>query len=196
MPCASRSRRHLLVRARVRDRRTQRGHALKPASGFFYHSARRPFTSLVRGLDPVFLENVGDRSAGDLMPKIHESAFDPRVAPSRIVASHAKHQLLNLSHHPWPPRASYRTVIPLPRDQPPVPGHDRVRRDDRRHVAQDLSTDSTKEEGTADRRDQTSRVTFAARQIESCRLDRLCLRRETMVRSLLKNGIVVFHEWA
>ncbi len=75
------------------------------------------------------------------MSEIRESPFDPGVAPARTLTSYTEHELGDLLPHAWSPRLSPRAVVPLPRDQPPVPGQDRVRSDDRRHVAQDLSTE-------------------------------------------------------
>ncbi len=89
----------------------------------------------------MFLENVRDRSAGYLMAEILKSALDPGVSPSRIITRHAENELGDLLHHAWSSRLSPRAVVPLPRNQPPVPGQDRVRSDDRRHVAQELSTE-------------------------------------------------------
>ncbi len=75
------------------------------------------------------------------MTEILQSAFYSRVAPARTLSGHTENEFGDLLHHAWSSWLSPRTVVPLPRDQPPVPGHNRVRRHDRRHVAQDLSTE-------------------------------------------------------
>ncbi len=75
------------------------------------------------------------------MTEIRESAFDPGVALARTLSGYTEHELGDLLHHAWSSRLSPRAVVPLPRNQPPVPGHDRVRSDDRRHLSQGSSTE-------------------------------------------------------
>ncbi len=134
----------------VRDKPSQRGHldreevssGQSPPVRLQKCTPRRSFTSFVSGLDSVFLEDVRDRSSGDFVAEIAESAFDSGVPPSRVLSSHAKHQVANVLHHAWSSRAPpSRAEVPFPRDQLPVPGQDRVRGDDRRHLSQDPPTE-------------------------------------------------------
>ncbi len=66
-----------------------------------------------------------------------------RTTSSEIscVTSYADHELGDLLRHAWSSRLSPRAVVPLPRNQLPVPGKYRVRGDDRRHLSQDFSTE-------------------------------------------------------
>ncbi len=104
---------------------------------------RRSLAPLVRGLDSVLLEDVGNRSTRDFVAQTGESALDSRVTPARIAQSHAEDEIRDLGLDPWSARFfPPRTVVPLARNQAAEPRHDGVRRDDGRHFLKDTPAES------------------------------------------------------
>jgi len=88
--------------------------------------ARRPIR---RGLNAFSLEDAGDGGGADSVPEILELALDARVAPGRVLGGHAQDEALDREHHASATLHRLR-IRPLRRDQPAVPAHDRVGRDD------------------------------------------------------------------
>jgi hypothetical protein len=62
-----------------------------------------------------------------------EFADDPLVAPARVLAGEAQHQIADLAPDRWP--ASPARIRPASRDQPAVPAKQRRRSDDERSPA-------------------------------------------------------------
>ena len=91
----------------------------------------RSLTSLRRGLDAMFSQNIGDGAPGYRMAEIREGAANSCIPPPRIRLRHPHNELANLHHDPgpselFPPLA----VVPLPRNQPSVPSQQGFRCDD------------------------------------------------------------------
>ena len=82
------------------------------------------------------------------MAKILKSTLHPRVAPRRILARHAHHELPDFDQDTATP-GSPRRKRPLARHQLPMPAQQRVRRDERRHVTQRCSTHAIRAYGKA-----------------------------------------------
>ena len=98
----------------------------------------RSLTSLRRGLDAMFSQNIGDGAPGYGMAEIREGAANACIPPLRIRLRHPHHELANLHHDPgpsglFPPLA----VVPLPRNQPSVPSQQGFRCDDTGDFCQD-----------------------------------------------------------
>jgi len=80
------------------------------------------------------------------VPEILEGTLNPRVAPLRILLGHAQHELTDFGKNTRTAGAAPR-IRPLARHQLPVPSQQRVRRDDRRDLTQDLPTQPVRPSG-------------------------------------------------
>ena len=72
------------------------------------------------------------------MADVFQRALDPRVPPRRILLRHPHDEPPNLQQDTATTAPS--GVGPLPRDELPMPSHDRVRCDDARDLMQGLPT--------------------------------------------------------
>jgi hypothetical protein len=97
--------------------------------------------SLRHWTDPVRAEAVRDRRPRDPMSEVLQGALDSTVAPGGILPRHPDGQLTDLTEHAG---ASHSPSLsgPLPRDELPMPAQERVRRDQRRHLTQDLAAET------------------------------------------------------
>jgi hypothetical protein len=79
-----------------------------------------------------------------------ESDFSTRpgggVAPARVLGRHPHDQAADLRDHSGPSRPTFR-VGPFPDDELPVPSTNRVRRDDRRDLSPNPTTETRAEGG-------------------------------------------------
>ena len=73
------------------------------------------------------------------MSEVLERTLDPRITPRRILLRHPPDQLTDFRENTATSHA-LPGVGPFPRDELPVPAEQRVRRDDRRDLAQRLPT--------------------------------------------------------
>ncbi len=88
-------------------------------------------TTRWRGLDAVFPQNICDGAPGNGMAEIRERAANSCIPPLRIRRRHSHDELGNLGHYPGPSELfPPRTVVPLPRNEPPVPSQQGFRCDD------------------------------------------------------------------
>src|SRR2546430_2572893 len=74
------------------------------------------------------------------MSEVPQGALDPAVAPRGILTRHPDGQLADLAQHTWSSHASLLSG-PFRRDELLMPPQDGVRRDQRRHLTQDLSSE-------------------------------------------------------
>jgi hypothetical protein len=96
---------------------------------------------LRNGANPVGLQDRGDRGSGDAMPEVRQGTLDPAVAPRRILTRHPDGQLADLAKHARSSDASSLSG-PFTGDELPMPSQDGVRRDQRRHLTQDVSSEA------------------------------------------------------
>ncbi len=90
----------------------------------------------------MFLQDVGDGSAGYTMPKVGERTLDSGIPPTRILPCNTDREIRDLFHDPRSARSpSSGTVIPFHGNQFSVPGHDRIGRDYGGDLAQDSVAD-------------------------------------------------------
>jgi hypothetical protein len=92
----------------------------------------------------VLLEDCGDGRPRHAVPQILQCALDARVAPARILGRHPYGQSANLCEHVGP---STPTLLagPFRRDERP-PTKNRIGRDYRRHLEQNLATEPRSED--------------------------------------------------
>ena len=93
----------------------------------------------------MLLEDRGDRRPRHAMPQILQRALNAGVAPARILGRHPHGQAANLGKYAGP-STSTRLVRPFPGDEHPVPAKNRIGRDNRRHLDQDLATETGAED--------------------------------------------------
>jgi hypothetical protein len=87
-------------------------------------------------------EDVPDRGVGDLVPEVGESALDSVVSPGRILPGYAQDEFDDLRPDPRTPNdLAPITVVPLLRNQLPVPAADGVGREGGTDLAEDLPTE-------------------------------------------------------
>ncbi len=88
-------------------------------------------TTRWRGLDAVFPQNICDRAPGNGIAEIREGAANSCIPPLRIRLRHSHDELGNFGHYPGPSELfPSRAVVPLPRNEPSVPGQEGFRCDD------------------------------------------------------------------
>ena len=87
------------------------------------------------GLDALPLRDPRDGCPPDSMPELADRGLDPRVAPARVLSRETHDERPYPAHDSRTARRAL-AVRPLRSDQLPVPAHDRVRRDSRRHAAE------------------------------------------------------------
>ncbi len=95
------------------------------------------------GIQPIIKEDSLDRVAAakslcdealagsarrDLVPQVVECSSNSRATPGRILTRHLQDQLLDLDGCPGAPNRAALAPIVLPRDQPPIPPKQGVRR--------------------------------------------------------------------
>ena len=75
----------------------------------------------------MFLQDVGDGSAGYTMPKVGERTLDSGIPPTRILPCNTDREIRDLFHDPRSARfPSSGAVIPFNGNQFAVPSHDRI----------------------------------------------------------------------
>jgi hypothetical protein len=89
-------------------------------------------------------EDPPNRQAAHAVADVLQRALDPRVAPRRILLSHADDQSPDLEQHA---ASGSSAVRPFPRDQLTMPAQQGVRRRDRGHLTQGRTTDSVRSGG-------------------------------------------------
>jgi hypothetical protein len=97
--------------------------------------------SLRRRVDAVRPQYICDRSSTHLVVKVRQSPQNSGVSPSRIVHCHANNPLRDLPHDPRPTGSASTTVVPLLRNQLPMPPHQSIGRHDRLPLQQRLAPD-------------------------------------------------------
>src|SRR5208283_3088290 len=90
---------------------------------------------LWRWLDPLPCQDVGNRPTADFVSEIAERTLDPPISPGAIVPRHAHDQRLDLICIPL------LASIVLLRNQTPMPGQQRLRRNDRTQLFKHLPSD-------------------------------------------------------
>ena len=75
------------------------------------------------------LEDVGHCRSGDPVAEVGQRTLNPGIDPARIPSCHADDEVGDLAHDGRPPRSS-SLEGPLQSDQLPVPGEDRVWRNE------------------------------------------------------------------
>ena len=100
-------------------------------------------------LQPVLLQNAGNRAARDLMAQISERSLNSPVAPIAVLSGHADQQLLDLVCRAWTARAALLANIVLPGDQPAMPGQERCRRHHRGQIIKHTSAQFLGPDGRA-----------------------------------------------
>ena len=96
---------------------------------------------LRRWLNSVPHQDLSDRAATDVVPQIGECALDSSIAPGAVLIRQAHDQPLNLLRSPRSSRASLFAAVVLLRDQTPVPRQQRLGRDDRAQLDQNLPSE-------------------------------------------------------
>jgi hypothetical protein len=80
-------------------------------------------------IDAGVMQDLPHRGGGDAMAEADQFALHPPVSPGGILGSHADNQVSDRRGGRWTSRPAACAVVPLPRDQPAVPGQDRGRGD-------------------------------------------------------------------
>jgi hypothetical protein len=93
----------------------------------------------------VLLEDRGDRRPRHAMPQILQRTLDAGVAPARILGRHPYDQAANLDKHAGPSTPTLR-VCPFLGNERPVPTKNRIGRHHRRHLEQNLATETSAED--------------------------------------------------
>ncbi len=78
---------------------------------------------------PASREDLPDREGRDAMAKSNQLALHTPMPPTRVLGGHAKDKLLDCCCGGGTATAAARGVVPLPGNQPAVPGQDRGRSD-------------------------------------------------------------------
>ena len=91
---------------------------------------------------PSRLSTLAIGAASHLVSQIVESALDTGVAPAGILQGHAHDQLGDDPHRPWATRFAAVAEVELPGDQLSVPAQQRIGRDDRAKLEQNLAWDA------------------------------------------------------
>ena len=86
-----------------------------------------------RGIDPGVVQDLPHRGGRDRMAEPDELALHAPVPPRRVLRRHTDHERPDRGWRGRPPGTPPAGVIPLPGDQPPVPGQQR-RRGHREHL--------------------------------------------------------------
>jgi len=100
----------------------------------------RSLAPLWSGVDPIPLQNVGDRRPANPVADILECSSDAGVSPARILSRHSDGEFRNDSHYSTSARGS-PLVGPLPSNELPVPTKDGVGSDKRRNLGESPSPD-------------------------------------------------------
>src|SRR5450759_4087184 len=103
---------------------------------------RRLPAPLRRRLDPVPRENLSDRAAGNLVTQIGQRPLDATIAPIPVLFGHSHYQVLGLPGGARPSRSALPTAVVLPGNQLSMPGQQRLGRDNRGHLGQNLPSQS------------------------------------------------------
>ena len=121
------------------DRGDLNGEEVGRSNGFPMGGEKRAprcsLTSLRRGLDAVFPQNIGDGAPGYRTAEIREGTANPCIPPLRIRLSHSHHELTDLGHDSGPSKLfPPLAVVPLPRNEPSVLSQQGFRCDDNRRL--------------------------------------------------------------
>ena len=98
-----------------------------------------PLTTLRCGFETVVAEDALDRVPVDLVSQVRQSVTNASVTPGRTISRHRQdelHDVLLRSRPPWAPL--FRSVVLL-RHEATVPSQDRVGRNDRGDLYENLS---------------------------------------------------------
>jgi len=79
-------------------------------------------SSLRRRLDAVSLQNLSDRTAGNLAPEIGQGALNPSIAPIPVFFCEFYHQGFKIHGRSRTPRSALGTSVIFNGDQLPMPG--------------------------------------------------------------------------
>src|SRR5205085_10505214 len=96
---------------------------------------------LRRWLNSVPRQDRSDRAATEVVPQLSECTLDSPIAPSAVLIRQAHDQRLNLIRRPRSSGAPLLAAVVLLRDQTAVPGQQRLGRDDRAQLDQDLPSE-------------------------------------------------------
>src|SRR5215471_13409344 len=116
----------------------------------FYPGANQEFlpsrlpVSLGRRLNPLPLQNLRDRAARKLVPRIRQCALDSPIAPIPVFLCHPDHQSLELARRPRPPWSALASAVVFLSNQSAMPSQQSFRRDERGHFSQQLATDTSR----------------------------------------------------
>ncbi len=101
---------------------------------------RRGLLAVWRRRNPMALQHVPDGLIAHDVAKVCKGANDAVVAPASVLACEADDQILDISIDRGPAGVrSLLRAIELPRDEPSVPGQDRVGLDDVGHLLEGLA---------------------------------------------------------
>jgi len=89
-------------------------------------------------LDPVPLQNIGNRAARDLVPEVGQRALDPTIAAIPILFSLSDDQPLDLIGGTRSPPSTLYTAVVLLSDQLAMPSEQGFGRHNGGHLRQDL----------------------------------------------------------
>ena len=87
-----------------------------------------------RGTDPRVMQDLPHRGGRDRVAEPDQLALHPPVPPCGVLYGHADHELADRGCRGRPPGTPPARVVPLARDQAPVPGEQR-RRGHHEHLA-------------------------------------------------------------
>ena len=89
------------------------------------------------------LQDVADRSVGDLVADVGQSVGNAVVTPGRILASPLEDQIDDLLRRGWPAHGTTLVaVVPLLCHEFPMPAKNRVRREEAADLFQELTPQS------------------------------------------------------
>ena len=97
-----------------------------------------------RGIDPGIMQDLPDRGGRDRVAEPDQLSLHPPVPPRGVLRRDADHELLDRGRRGRPPGTPTARVIPLARDQPPVPREQR-RRCHHEHLAPPAPGDQSRQ---------------------------------------------------
>ncbi|MSR47715.1 MAG: hypothetical protein EXS13_11735 [Planctomycetes bacterium] len=97
----------------------------------------------------MLLQDLLDGVRGDDVPEALERALDAVIAPGQVLAGHSDHEFSDPLHHELSIRLPVRES-PLLRDELLVPALERLWRDDRRELVEELAAEGDATHGEPD----------------------------------------------
>ena len=88
--------------------------------------------------DPVPRKNLSDHAAGNSVTQIGHRSLDAPIAPIPVLFGHSHDQVLGLPGGARPSRSALPTAVVLLGNQLSMPGQQRLGRDNRGHLGQNL----------------------------------------------------------